>query len=81
MTVKKKEKSAHFRGKHFFLIYFFKAAEQLFLPTTGDGMVADGSVGSGSRFKGFPTAWLKSITFCPVVGSSIHAVLVFRLSC
>lgn len=47
MTVKKKEKSAHFRGKHFFLNIFFKAAEQLFLPTTGDGMVADGSVGSG----------------------------------
>ena len=29
-----------------FFFFLFKAAEQLFLPTTGDGMVADGSVGS-----------------------------------
>ena len=41
----------------FFLFFFLSA------PTQGRVMVADGSVGSGSKFTDFPVAGVESITF------------------
>ena len=54
------QQTSHVLGLEFSLptyrSYLYYSSVCFYLPTTGDGTVADGSVGSGSRVIGFPIA-------------------------
>ena len=53
----------------------------LFLPTTGQGEMADGSVGLGCGVTGFSIAWLRGVTFRPVVGLPAVYLCLDRVLC
>ena len=59
------------------LAYHICTTILFFSTTTGDGMVADGLVGSGFSYAGFPMAWLWSETFlvCCEIPHGIHLSL------
>lgn len=60
----------------FFLFLLFKKKK---IPTTGHGIMADGSVGTGSSVIAIPIAGLGDVTFLAFLKTS-HVIFVFGLS-
>ena len=45
------------------LTYLYLKKKKKKIPVTGRRIVADSSLGSGSKFIGFPLAWLEGVAF------------------